>query len=336
MQTELIVISNRNIVSANGNNTFGEQYTEAKENDLRIATAKKIDDYWMIHIRPDKTNDIYSSEILFKELMEQTKQKQIVNNWVVFVHGFNNSFQDSLERAEQIRKDYAVNVLLYSWPSNPGGFVTAEYKEAKANAYRSGLAFDRVLEKLSYYMTNNALRNCNVRLNLMTFSLGNFLLNSYITSSVYSGGETQLFDNVILCQADVDLRDHADWTKRLAMKKKLYITLNEYDKVLGISDIKNPQRLGQGVSGLNCPGAVYVDFTGAEGVGQTHRMFDPAEHANNAIVNGFFQRALTSRNGIDDSKLVFNPLKNVYECAGRSYSGDYPVDGTVEDYSRLS
>jgi len=315
VETRIIVVSNREVVD--GPLKFGEQYNAISQDNLRVAMAARSAQGWTIDLLPEsRQKDKTSSETLFEEMVSLTRKGDIVPQWVVFVHGFNTSFPDSLEHAETLRELYGVNVLLFSWPSNPGpDFLVkkmAEYQKARVNAVRSGSAFDRLLEKLGRYVRLHVAPDCPVRFNLITYSQGNYLLESYIRLPIYGQGETELFDNLVLCSADVDAKTHKEWVSSTSVKRKIYVTINENDKVLSISNKVNPTRLGQTTKNLDAIGVVYMDFTDGKGVNGTHRMFDLSEHKNKTI-SLFFNEVLNSRSGERIKGITYNEFTRAYE-----------------------
>jgi hypothetical protein len=95
----------------------------------------------------------------------------------------------------------------------PWRLQTKEYRTAKRNAQASVGALDATLENLGRYLkepfNRDALLACEVKFSFLTYSLGNYLFKNYVTDARYED-ETRLFENVILCQADVDNRNHED------------------------------------------------------------------------------------------------------------------------------
>ena len=66
----------------------------------------------------------------------------------------------------------------------------------------------------------DALQSCKCRFSLLTYSLGNYLFQNYVTNSRYED-ETRIFDNVILCQADVDNEGHEEWIDKIEAGKRI-------------------------------------------------------------------------------------------------------------------
>lgn len=234
-------------------------------------------------------------------------------NCVFFVHGFNQSFESNLEKALKIERIHNTEVIAFSWPSNPGGIKTKEYRTAKRNAQASVGALDATLEKLGSYLkepfNKEALEACNIKFSFMSYSLGNFLFQNYITNAIYED-ETRIFDNVILCQADVDNKNHAQWVERIEAGKRVYITINENDFVLKWSDINfQKDRLGRTARDLNSNNAHYFDFTDGPAGGNTHGLF---YKETNDIVKLFFTTVLNGGKGENTAGLIYDPQLNAY------------------------
>lgn len=186
-------------------------------------------------------------------------------------------FQKNLEKNLALEREHGVKVIAFSWPSNPGGFKTKEYRHAKRTAKASMGALDSTLEKIGRYLkepfSREALKACDIKFSMLTYSLGNYLFQSYVIDSSYEN-ETAIFDSVILCQADVDNKGHAAWVDLIEAGKRVYVTINENDWVLKWSDANfQKDRLGRTARNLNSRNAIYVDFTGGKGVGKTHGVF---------------------------------------------------------------
>ena len=106
--------------------------------------------------------------------------------------------------------------------------------------------------------------------------MGNWLLKNLLKSSVYNG-ETLLFDNVVLCAADVNNENHERFVDRIQHRRRIYITINENDGPLGWSRRKlgsqQKARLGHYTKNLVSNVAVYFDFTEAKNIGDSHSYF---------------------------------------------------------------
>jgi len=301
----MIIVTNRRFSkNASATRKFGKEFNLRGPDELMIAKADKIDGKWNVQILPEKTifegKDMFSSEkefiVLQKRLIKDKK------NCLLFIHGFNNDFDDVLERGLKFEKNYNVEVIVFTWPAN--GRITGglEYKSDKRDAVRSVAALDRVLEKLDSYMNihGDAMRRCNRKISLFMHSMGNYLFKHLMKSSIYNG-ETTIFDNVIMCAADVNNRKHSDWVDRISFRKRLYITINEDDKALLLSRMKfgkkQHARLGHSTKNLTAKNATYLDFSQRKSV-----------NCNKSASHAYFEDKPIER----DQKLkeVFNMIIN--------------------------
>ncbi|MFT5927618.1 MAG: hypothetical protein ACI805_000733, partial [Candidatus Azotimanducaceae bacterium] len=136
------------------------------------------------------------------------------------------------------------------------------------------------------------------------------LFQKYIVDSAYEN-ETAIFDNVVLCQADVDNKGHSTWLDLIETGKRIYVTINENDWVLKWSDANfQKARLGRTAKNLDSTNALYFDFTDGEGVGNTHGIF---YKKTNKVVKSFFKRVLNGERGEDTPGMTFDTRSNCYK-----------------------
>ena len=117
---------------------------------------------------------------------------------LVFIHGFNNTFEDSVYRFAQIAHDsgtHAVPVLV-TWPSR-GSLLAYGYDRESTNYTRNGL------ETLFQYLAHDP----NVgEVSILAHSMGNWLaLEGLRQMAIRNGGLPAKFKNVMLADADVDV-----------------------------------------------------------------------------------------------------------------------------------
>lgn len=316
----MLIITNRNINKSNfkdgvgDHEAFGDQVNSKGPNEVRLATATKLDGEWKVELVKEPSvitkNNIPSQKEFIKLRDKLTSNKK---NCVFFVHGFNQSFEKNLEKSLALEKEHNVEVIAFSWPSNPGGFKTKEYRHAKRTARASIGALDSTLEKLSVYLkepfNREALEACDIKFSLMTYSLGNYLFQNYVIDSAYEN-ETAIFDNVVLCQADVDNKGHKSWVDIIETGKRVYITINENDWVLKWSDANfQKDRLGRTAKNLNSSNATYFDFTDGPNVGKTHGVF---YKKTNPVVKDFFSKVLNGLRGEDIEGMSYDQRSNSY------------------------
>lgn len=279
----IYLITNRNVLKSKNKKEigFGKVFNEKAPDELRLAkvtgTAKK----WNLEVIPEPKKGNHPSKKLFVELVNRMRKKK--RNCLFFVHGFNNVIKDVVERCMNFQKEFDVEVIAFSWPADEGLRGATNYHSQKHEAKLSVNALDRCLEKLNDYLSTYLMENesknenCELTFNLALHSMGNYLLKNLMNSSVYEG-ETLIFDNTILMAADANNEDHAQWVDRIAHRKRIYITINEDDKALAASRVKfgklQKARLGHYTKNLLSTKAVYLDFTNAEGVDDSHAYFE--------------------------------------------------------------
>ncbi len=277
----MFVITNRNLQPDNPPvERFGEGFNELGPKELRLGEAKKTSRGWRLTILDDQVihdgEAIYASEMAFLTLLKRARRYK--KNCLFFVHGYNNNFEEVLERGHTLEQLYNVEVILFSWPANGGGIRgVLDYKSDKQDAVLSVNALDRALAKLDGYLRKYGSEDCTVRVSMLLHSMGNYLFKNLLKSSIYQA-ETVIFDNIIMAAADVNNEGHAEWVERISFRKRLLITINEDDHCLFASrakvGAKQKARLGHFPYELNAGNATYLNFSAATHVGISHAYFE--------------------------------------------------------------
>lgn len=314
---KMLVVTNRCLKNANAKNEsmFGENVNSKGPGEVRIAWAEKRADNWsfsLVSEPPEMSRDTLPSKNVFKEFKKILLEKK--KNCVFYIHGYDTNFQESLSQGWALQERYGIGIVLFSWASNPGGFIDEEYKKAKQIAVESSRAIDLTLEKLGRYMREDTDGDCGgISLNLLIHSLGNYLFQKFVESPLFAG-ETRIFTNLILHQADVASKEHEVWVNKLQCARRVYVTLNEEDWPLWISQgYNNAPRLGNTATDLISKRAKYFDFTDADGIGKYgHQLFSkPAD--NNRVIKTYFSHVFNGKSGEEIEGIRFNEPKNAYE-----------------------
>lgn len=292
--------------------------TRSSDNNIEVSIIEEAG--WT----PGSENQDPPSYKLFKDLNSIMRTKK--RNCVFLVHGYNTNFEAALNTAFNVRKYYGVEVILFSWPSLGGGegrdsigkdvIGTASYKRDKRIAMRSVGALDRCFEKLNLYMNRlTEGEDCKQKFTLLCHSMGNYLLKNLLKSSVYEG-ETLIFDNVVLCQADINSKDHDKYIDKIAHRRRMYVTINENDFALAWSRRKlgkaQKARLGHFTRNLTSTIAVYLDFTNASWVKKSHSFFSDEVPEKNKRVHSVFNDILNGERG-ERSLNRYDPNQNVFQ-----------------------
>lgn len=296
-----------------------------------------------------KPKPIYASRYLGRKVLERVnpgilKMPGTGRNLVFFIHGFNNDVKSVLDRAETFEKLYDVEVVAFSWPANGGGVSgVASYKDDKRDALASAGALDRVLVMVNNYLqeihakhvkrvekianeryandgeawdkffTTESQKWCPFKITMVAHSMGNYLFKTLLKSSTYHGN-LLLFDNVVLVAADTNSAEHADWVDSVQCRNRIFVTINEKDGALRASRMKMGEeqraRLGHYTYDLAAKRAVYVDFTRADGVEDSHAYFEGDPIRKNSRVREFFHQALNGKPA--EAGLSYDVARNLH------------------------
>lgn len=321
----MLIATNRNIQpdhfqgDVGDEQAFGEELNAKGASELRFAHATRTPGGWQVRLVPEPAalhTDNLPSRTEFEQLARRCSDSG--RHCVFYVHGYNKPFAETLEQGWLIQERYGVEVVLFSWPSNTGGFVFGEYRKARRVAQASFGALDSLFEKYGAYLnrwmqsaTARELQACRSTTNLMVHSMGSYLLEHYVLSQAYQA-ETRLFSNVVLSQADVNSVDHVKWVDKVVVGQRLYVTINENDKILGYSEALNPPRLGKTLGNLDSRSALYVDFTAARGVRGKHQLWG---EVRNATVSTFFGTVFKGGRGESAPGLAFDAALGAWRAA---------------------
>lgn len=141
---------------------------------------------------------IYLNEVLFWKLIRDTSDRmKIKERPTIFVHGFNNTFQQAVLRAAQIGFDLGLGqgIGLFSWPSK-GNFLKYSADEAASEASKYELA--NYIEKFVRHSNQKSI-------NIIAHSMG--CRSTLGAIEVLSSGRKSVLksiNQVILAAADVD------------------------------------------------------------------------------------------------------------------------------------
>ena len=316
----MLIITNRNVnmsqVNDNGigdENTFGDELNESRQSEVQLATVERYNfNKWKVKLieKPDLCKEYLK---LRKKLVTEKK------NCVFFIHGYDQTFKKNLDKIYEIEKIHGVEVIAFSWPSNVfEGKSIGEYRAVLIKALASVGALSATLIELglcnkgAFSTKTFGNDEFNFKFSLMAFSLGNFLFRNYINNFCNDGAEKILFDNIVLCQADVDNDKHEQWVDCIKLGKRVYVTINENDYALDVSEkiVGNPERLGATVKNLNSNAAKYIDFTHGQDVLYTHSLF---KWKINEHVRTIFTELLNGRSGELVKALEYKSELNAYQ-----------------------
>lgn len=229
---------------------------------LKFGTAF-IDD---ANLTADTTGAIESIQNISKGGFDQSATGDLSapgRNLLVFIHGFDNNFENVLTRAAFIQQRFlgssnagaSTTVIAFSWPS-AGTLVSfpipqAAYLRDQMAAGQSGAHIMSFFVALAPILT--AARTSGARIILLAHSMGNWALQSGVESWFTHGHDAApLFDEVILAAADEQFSSFEfPLPGRLSglhrPTKRTSIYYSRVDQVLQLSMVVNlgAQRLGQ-------------------------------------------------------------------------------------------
>ena len=251
---------------------FGKEFSADGLSDLRYGvaevTGEKLDRYelnvFQQILEPDSSGralDPEKSTLGSQALMRSLRQKMKAHerDTVVFIHGFNVKFKEALKAAAQLkinfkefRRGRAVNVVLFSWPSDGSAMPYIAYKNDRQDARASATAFARSFLKLSAFLKAlDPNEECRQKLHLVAHSMGNYVLRNALQEilAMDTGRPPRVFDQVFLMAADEDDDAFEHHHKLLPLPwiaQRVNLYFNNADLAMDVSDMTkgNPDRLG--------------------------------------------------------------------------------------------
>ena len=160
---------------------------------------------------------------------------------LVFIHGFNNRYEDSVFRFAQIVHDSGANVapILFTWPSHASVF---DYNYDKESTNFSRTALERTLATL---VADPKVKDITV----MAHSMGTWLaMEALRQMAIRDGNIPAKIDNVVLASPDLDVDVFAQqWWELGSKKPRITIFVSQDDRALKISRLVSGgvDRVGQ-------------------------------------------------------------------------------------------
>jgi esterase/lipase superfamily enzyme len=181
---------------------------------------------------------------------------------LVFVHGFNVSFDDAARRTAQIKVDTHFNgpAMFFSWPS-----------QASNDAYLADLELVTLsLPLLKQYLLDVAERLDATRIHVIAHSMGTHALSEAVSALSREGKVTKpIFDQVVLAAADIDTEGFVEQILPHFVKSSRRLTMyaTPADLALTLSSVirKGRPRIGQDIETvIHLPGIEGLDASCAD------------------------------------------------------------------------
>ncbi|WP_245479545.1 alpha/beta hydrolase, partial [Hansschlegelia zhihuaiae] len=204
---DLLAITTRKATTEPGKLFSGERAAKISLTDFRISippdsVRKPGDVQWPKRLPPDPSKE-------FATLSAQDLTRDEARAWfrreaggrrhvLLFVHGFNNTYEDAVYRFAQIAHDSGTDAvpILFTWPSRGSVFAYA-YDRESTNYSRDALE-----EALQALAKEKSVEDVSV----LAHSMGSFLvLESLRQMAIRDGRIAPKIRNVILAAPDVDV-----------------------------------------------------------------------------------------------------------------------------------
>ncbi|MBB3133103.1 esterase/lipase superfamily enzyme [Rhizobium pisi] len=188
---------------------------------------------WPKRLPPDPATDFAVTNVQQIDTIAQGRVwfRQHVNGGhaLVFIHGFNNTYEDSVFRLAQIVHDSKMQAtpLLFTWPSR-AEIVAYEYDKESTNYSRTAL--EQALRTLA--------ADPNVKdITVMAHSMGTWLaMESLRQMGIRDGHVNSKIHNVILASPDIDIQVFAkQFVEMGEPRPKFTIFVSQDDKALAFS-----------------------------------------------------------------------------------------------------
>jgi esterase/lipase superfamily enzyme len=208
-RVEMIVATTRSRAANPGEMYGGERALTPSFAEITVsippADHRKIGEVeWPRRLPPNPATDfaVLKAEEVTKPVAEawlgDAVAKSKDRSVLVFIHGFNNRFEDAVYRFAQVVHDSGAHSvpILVTWPSR-GSILAYGYDRESTNYTRNAL------ENLFQYLA----RDGNVKeVSILAHSMGNWLaLESLRQMAIRNGRLPAKFKNVMLADADVDV-----------------------------------------------------------------------------------------------------------------------------------
>ncbi|HEV7310883.1 alpha/beta hydrolase [Ensifer sp.] len=188
---------------------------------------------WPKKLPPDPAKEFAVTRVRELRTLDEAKswfvQHDVGGNAFVFVHGFNNRYEDSVYRLAQIVHDSDVQAtpVLFTWPSRANVF---DYNYDKESTNYSRTALEDILKKLSDAPKVKSIT-------ILAHSMGTWLtMESLRQMGIRDGNVPRKIENVILASPDIDLDVFAKQFVEMGKKRpKFTIFVSQDDRALALS-----------------------------------------------------------------------------------------------------
>ncbi len=201
------------------------------------------------------STDAFSAKL--RSRLQQSSRSEAL----IFVHGFNQSFEIGVETAAALGVDLEIDgvTMAFSWPSKESLFsYQSDVDEANAEANRKALGY------LLVRAAGLGARHVYV----VAHSLGNRLLLKALTDAkanlLAANGGTAPFDEIVFGSADVESDRFQQQVKQLdGVSRHMTLYASATDRALLVSSFVHSGRLRAGDVSANVPSTRFLDVIDA-------------------------------------------------------------------------
>lgn len=229
---------------------------------------------------------------------------------LVFVHGYNNRFDDAVFRFAQIVHDSGSDAVpvLFTWPSR-GKLLAYAYDRDSATYSRAAL--ERLLQ---YLVADKSVSDISV----LAHSMGNWVtLETLRQMSIRDGGIPAKITNIMLADADVDIDVFRTQVAEMGKKRPDFtIFVSQDDKALAASKFisGSTARLGE----INPDAAEYAEFLAENRIKvvnmtdiKTEDSVNHGKFAESPKIIQLIGKQLATGQPVSDQTQKSNPLSSV-------------------------
>jgi esterase/lipase superfamily enzyme len=237
-RVEMIVATTRSETPAEGEMFSGERGPALAFADIRVSIppGREVGEVqWPRKLPPDPATDFATvkAERITKEQAVARFRETVADvpgrRVLVFVHGFNNRFEDAVYRFAQIAHDSEAEAVpvLFTWPSR-GSVLAYGYDRESTNYSRDAL--EEVLAALA--------RNPEVgEVSILAHSMGNWLtLEALRQMAIRNGRIPAKIENVMMAAPDVDVDVFREMIARMGEPRPSFtLFVSQDDRALAVS-----------------------------------------------------------------------------------------------------
>lgn len=189
----------------------------------------------------------------------KTTQAQKGKNLLVFIHGYNVSFEDAAKRTAQMAfdVDFPGAPIFYSWPSQ------ADWYGYESDRKR----IEQSVAQIRTFLEDLAAKSGATSINIVAHSMGNVGLTAALKEITVSN-KGPIFNQIVLAAPDVDTevfkRDIAPFIVSKAKRTTIYTSKTDL-ALIASRYFNNGPRLGDsGAEIINYPGIDTIDATAVD------------------------------------------------------------------------